>query len=280
MSSLLVGRKTEDEPPPPPLPVPVLEPTQAVCLLDGPCIMEDDRRLTVPEGSERLLVFVALRDGRAVSRRQIAGTLWPSVTEARAAGNLRTALWRLRSAGIDVLDADRHTLALRFGTVIDVVVVEQWAGRLVEGTADHRDLSMRCYHPAAIDLLPGWDDDWITFERERIRQRLLHALEALGRRLAEGGRFGEAIEAAMTAIEVDPLRESAQRTLIQIHLSEGNLAEAQRAYEQYARLLHSELGIAPTPELAGLVRPWSDERVRPSTGSPDPVGPGRRAPPW
>jgi len=248
MSGLLVGRDREDAA------ARAVEPAKAVCLFDGPYVIEDGRRLPVPEGSERLLVFVALHNGRALSRRKIAGTLWPSVTDDRAAGNLRTALWRLRSSGIGVLDADRQALSVRLGTEIDVVRVEQWAGRLIDGTAGDGDLSMRRFHPAAVELLPGWYDDWVDFERERIRQRVLHALEVLGRRLADECRFGEAIEAAMTAIDIDPLRESAQRTLILIHLSEGNLAEAQRAYLHYARLLHGELGIAPSPDLARLVR--------------------------
>lgn len=247
MSSVLVGRDGGGGG------VPTFDPVQSLCLLDGPFVTENGRRLCVPEGSERLLVFVALRNGHSVSRRKIAGTLWPSVTEDRAAGNLRTALWRLRSSGIDVLDADRQTLSVKLGTEIDVVLVEQWAGRLVDGTADDRDLSMRRFHPAATELLPGWYDDWVVFERERLRQRLLHALEVLGRRLADECRFGEAIEAAMTAIDIDPLRESAQRVLILIHLSEGNLAEARRTYLQYARLLHAELHLAPSAELSGLV---------------------------
>ena len=232
-----------------------LERSAAVCLLDGPYIVDNGRRFPVPEGSERLLVFVALSNGRAVSRRKIAGTLWPSATEDRAAGNLRTALWRLRSSGIQVLIADRHSLTVKFGTSIDVFTIDEWAGRLVEGTADQDDLAMRHFHPAALELLPGWYDEWITFERERIRQRLLHALEILSQRLAQEGRFGEAVEAAMTAAAVDPLRESAQKSLILIHLSEGNLGEALRTYTAYTRLLDSELGIAPTPELARLVQP-------------------------
>lgn len=248
-SSLLVGRDTGDGAAPP------VARAQSVCLLDGPYVMEADRRLSVPEGSERLLVFVALRNGHAVSRRKVAGTLWPSVSDDRAAGNLRTALWRLRCAGIEVLESDRHTLALRFGTEVDLERVEQWAGRLVDGTADGDDLGLRRFHPAAVELLPGWYDDWVVFERERIRQRLLHALEALSRRLADRGRFGEAVEAAMTAIEIDPLRESAQRALVHVHLSEGNLAEARRAYLRYERLLDAELHVSPSAALTDLVRP-------------------------
>ena len=59
----------------------------------------------------------------------------------------------------------------------------------------------------ALDLLPGWYDDWVVFERERLRQRLLHALEMLSLRLVRQGRFGEAVEAALL-VHAEPLRES------------------------------------------------------------------------
>lgn len=226
--------------------------TTQLCLLNGPYVVDNGRKILVPEGSERLLVFVALRNGQAVNRRKVAGTLWPSVTEDRAAGNLRTALWRLRSSEIQILNAERHTLSIRTGTAIDVFSIDAWASRLMDGSADHDDISMRHFHPAATELLPGWYDDWIVFERERIRQKLLHALEVLSRRLAQEGRFGEALEAALTATDIDPLRESAQRSLIHIHISEGNLGQARHAYAAYSRLLKRELGISPTPELARL----------------------------
>src|SRR5690242_21218853 len=53
----------------------------------------------------------------------------------------------------------------------------------------------------AIDLLPGWYDDWVLMERERVRQRLLHALEALSGQLAQVGRCAEAVDAAMMRSE-------------------------------------------------------------------------------
>ena len=53
--------------------------------------MRDGRRLNVPEGSKRLLAFVALHSGR-VHRWQTAGTLWPDGSDERAAGNLRSAV--------------------------------------------------------------------------------------------------------------------------------------------------------------------------------------------
>jgi DNA-binding SARP family transcriptional activator len=66
-----------------------------VHLLAGPYITVGPERREVPEGSKQLLVFVVLRR-RRVERRQAAGALWPLGDEERAAGNLRSALWRLR----------------------------------------------------------------------------------------------------------------------------------------------------------------------------------------
>ena len=51
----------------------------------------------------------------------------------------------------------------------------------------------------------------------------------------------------------EPLRESAQRTLIEAHLAEDNWVEAQRILHAYRALLDRELGVAPSRELVGLV---------------------------
>jgi DNA-binding SARP family transcriptional activator len=78
----------------------------------------------------------------------------------------------------------------------------------------------------SLELLPGWYDDWVLLERERTRQRLLHALEALSREHRAAGRCAEAVEAALVAVNAEPLRESAHRELLESHLAEGNWVEA------------------------------------------------------
>ncbi len=67
----------------------------ALYLLDGPYAVVDEMRRELPESSKRLAVFVALTGGR-VDRRTAAGVLWPDGNDVRAAGNLRSALWRMR----------------------------------------------------------------------------------------------------------------------------------------------------------------------------------------
>ncbi|HMD91022.1 MAG TPA: BTAD domain-containing putative transcriptional regulator [Trebonia sp.] len=220
-----------------------------VHLLAGPYITVGPERRDVPEGSKQLLAFVALRR-RRVERRQAAGALWPLGDEERAAGNLRSALWRLRRAGINVLIADKWSLVLDAEVVVDLHAMEQWATRLIEGRPTAHDLAIPPPAADALDLLPGFYDDWALIERERIRQRILHALEALSERLAAAGRFADAIEAAMLAASAEPLRESAHKTLIKAHIAEGNLTEARRVYLAYQALVRRELGVLPSADFA------------------------------
>jgi DNA-binding SARP family transcriptional activator len=237
-----------------------------VHLFAGPYVTVGADHRDVPEGSKQLLAFVALRR-RRVERRQAAGTLWPFGDDDRAAGNLRSALWRLRRAGIDVLAADKWSLALGADVLVDVHLTEQWATRLIEGRPGACDLAVSPSLVDALSLLPGFYDDWALMERERIRQRVLHALEALSERLATAGRFADAIEAAMLATSAEPLRESAQRALIKAHVAEGNLTEARRSYRAYHDLMGRELGIVPPDGFSA------------DLGIPAAAGAGGRVPP-
>jgi DNA-binding SARP family transcriptional activator len=230
-------------------------------LFSGPFVTYGRRRVDIPEGSKRLLVFVALHRGR-VERRYAAGALWPAGDDVRAAGNLRSALWRLNGAGIDLLWADKYGLAMREDVFVDSHVISAWAARVIGRSASVHDLCIMPWGAERLDLLPGWYDDWALVERERVRQRLLHALDALSRQLVRLRRCAEAVEAAAMAVRAEPLRESAQRALIEAHLAEGNWVESRRSFEAYRAVLHRELGTQPDPELAAMVSP------RPSSSRP------------
>jgi DNA-binding SARP family transcriptional activator len=51
----------------------------------------------------------------------------------------------------------------------------------------------------------------------------------------------------------EPLRESAHRAVIEVHLAEGNPGEALRQYDLYRRLLRVELGLSPSQAIRSLV---------------------------
>jgi DNA-binding SARP family transcriptional activator len=118
------------------------------------------------------------------------------------------------------------------------------------------------------ELLPGWYDEWVLLERERLRQLRLHALEMLADKLTTVGRYGEAVQVAYAAVRAEPLRESAHRAVVRVHLAEGNLAEAGRAYAAFRDLLADELGVVPTILMEDLVlrgtSGWASEQAAPA----------------
>ncbi|MFD7654171.1 BTAD domain-containing putative transcriptional regulator, partial [Actinosynnema sp. NPDC059797] len=110
------------------------------------------------------------------------------------------------------------------------------------------------------ELLPGWDHVWLQAEQDWWREARLRALEALSGRFRSAGDRNRAHQAALAAVQSDPLRESAHRTLVELHLAEGNPAQALRQYTAYRLRLRSELGLEPSPEIHRLVRPLLGNR--------------------
>jgi DNA-binding SARP family transcriptional activator len=206
----------------------------------------------LPRGAQRLIAHLCLcgRPGRSL----IAGQLWPDVPEEHAHGSLRSALWRVQKAAPGLVEVAGGALGLADGVRVDVRDFTDWARGLLDphGMVDGLvvpDVALRGV------LLPGWCDDWVLLARERLRQLRMHALEALAEKLAEVGRFGEALQAGYAAVGTEPLRESAHRAVVRVHLAEGNAAEAVHAYEAFRDLLADALGVAPGPLMEELIAP-------------------------
>jgi DNA-binding SARP family transcriptional activator len=222
-----------------------------VRLLGGLSLTCGDRPVEVPPGSRRLMAYLALHPG-GVDRRQAAGVLWPTVSDARAAGNLRSALWRLQQVGCPVVRADHARIDLQDGVVVDVLELERWAGRVFAGTATAADLAVAPSPVIESELLPGWYDDWVLAVRDRLRLRVLHGLEALSGLLRDAGRPREAVEAVQAAVIAEPLRESGQRALIEAHQAAGDWVAARRQFDAFRILLRREIGVEPSPELTAV----------------------------
>jgi DNA-binding SARP family transcriptional activator len=224
------------------------------------------QELGVAASGQRLVALLALRD-RSVGRLHVAGTLWPDYPTERSLAVLRTTLWRVSQSGEQVIAATPSLLRLDPGIEVDVRNLIAFARRLAEaenlGLADLDSVSLA---DLVGDLLPDWYDDWLQDEREGLRQTRLHALESLARGLSASGRHADAIQAALAAIRLEPLRESAHRTLIEVHLAEGNRSEAWRQFQRCRRLLREELGVDPSDSMRFLLE-----------HSPGPVGSPRLA---
>jgi DNA-binding SARP family transcriptional activator len=175
-------------------------------------------------------------------------------TEARAAANLRSALWRLNQSGVDLLDCDGRMLELASDVEVDVRRMIA-TGRGAADVAGRSDTPIEALDPAAMaqELLPDWYDDWVILDRERLRQLRLHLLDLMCTRLTALGRFLDAIDVGLVAIAAEPLRESAHRAVIEAHLAEGNLGEARRQYEIYGNVLRDAACGEPSAALRALL---------------------------
>ncbi|MEA2843347.1 MAG: family transcriptional regulator, regulator of embCAB operon [Actinomycetota bacterium] len=209
-----------------------------------------DALLGISAGSQRLLAFLALRD-RAVPRHQVAGTLWPESTDERAGASLRSAVLRLHGPSRQAVKVTAADLSLAEGLAVDVHFSQSLARRLIDRDAvpSDRDIGGPAVSALSDDLLPGWYDDWAVIAAEDWRQLRLHALEAVAARLTAADRLAEAAAAALEAVRVEPLRESARAALIRVHLAGGNQSDAVGEFERYRVLLLAELGLEPTTRL-------------------------------
>lgn len=238
-------------------------------LIGGFALWRGSQKIAITTSGQRLIALLALRDG-PVGRVHVAETLWPNCSAERSLASLRTTLWRVSQAGGRVIVATPAVLGLAAGIEVDVRNLAAATHRLnrCRGPATI-DLDAVCMADLVGELLPDWYDDWLQEEREGLRQTRLHTLERLARVLSVAGRHADAIQAALAAIRLEPLRETAHGTLIELHLAEGNWSEACRQYQRCRRLLWDELGVEPSDSMRLLLgtRLQLPELVQPGSGS-------------
>ena len=235
-----------------------------VSLLDGfsvrPPTVDVPIGPPLPHVAQRLVAYLSLSGHPC--RAAVAGRLWPDSSEEHAYGSLRSAIWRTQRVAPGLVVVSGDGLSLAHDVRVDAVELAAWAKQALDPDAPVESSPETA---TGGELLPGWDDDWVLLERERIRQLTVHAWEASAMKLARAARYGEAVEAAYAAVRAEPLRESAHRTLMQVHLAEGNRAEASRAYSSFRTMLADDVGDAPSLRMHQLYLA-ADER-RPRSGS-------------
>jgi len=213
-------------------------------LLGGFHIVARETSLDLCDSAQRVIVYLALHRGPQ-PRAVVAGNLWPEKTDARAGANLRSSLWRLRAPDDVVLvEADGPTLMLARELRVDVDEVQEAGWALLERPSP--ETAGRLDSEALFaDMLPGWYDDWVMIERERLMQLRLHFTEAFVAVLIGAERHAQAVDTAIRLLAIDPLRERSHLALIAAYVAEGNRCNAQRQYDEYADLLERTFRCRP-----------------------------------
>lgn len=223
-------------------------------LIDGFECCSGAKPIELPRGCQRLIAFLALWE-RPVLRSFVSGNLWPDSDTERANASLRSTLWRLRADHSGLVVATASHLTLEAEVEVDYREAVTWSKKVLANAGQPMPAAWTLHEIGGLtrEVLPDWYDEWVQLARERFRQLRLHALEAMCVQLADGGRYCEALLAGLGAVAIEPLRESAHRRVIDVHLAEHNPVEALRQYRSYEALLRSQLSLRPSAELRDLV---------------------------
>ena len=164
-----------------------------------------------------LLAYLAFYRNRTHSRELLAEQLWPDEDNEATRSRLRTALWALRrileppeTPPGSVLITDRSEVGLvleAFST--DIADFEQAlkAAKQAAGEEERAACLCRAAELYPGDLLPGYYEEWIAPERERMAELYRQALSQAADVLARSGDLSKAIEYARRAVSADCLQD-------------------------------------------------------------------------
>ncbi|MCA9502483.1 MAG: hypothetical protein KC616_05340 [Myxococcales bacterium] len=217
--------------------------------------------------ARRLLLRLLCAGGRPIERERLATELWPDLEPARARGNLRVALTRLRRA----LEPEREAgepeawLALEGSAVaLSEAALATWdvqvfrdrvaaAHRALRDGNGDRAIGIACEAFAVYcgPFSPDAYDEWVLDLRARLEEELL----ALGRDAIPVAleRCPErAGELAQHLIDHVPADEQAWLLLARSWLARGDRAAALRTTRRAEEVLRRELDLEASAELRAL----------------------------
>jgi predicted ATPase/DNA-binding SARP family transcriptional activator len=236
----------------------------------------DDAPVTTFEYAKvrALLAYLALESQRPHARAELATLLWPEQPERMARGSLSQALTSLRNilgdktAARPLVLADAQSVQLDPSGAVEVDVA-QFLG-LLRAADEHAHHSWRsctpCYERLrqAVELYSGSFladlsipdstvfEEWAAVQRAHLLQRVLSALGRLVEQAEWRGAFVEALAYAQHQVELEPLLEANQRTLMRLLALNGELTAAHLQYTQLQRMLADELGAEPEQATTAL----------------------------
>lgn len=209
-----------------------------------------------------LLAYLAYYSKQNHVRKQLVEKFWPGAETAAGDANLRVALTSLRrrleppgTPRGTVIAADRTVVRLNpQAFVTDAAEFESAVHASRTNTVNkiaHLQVAVGLY---AGELLPGYDEDWIGPERERLSLLSMGALVGLAIAVAENGDITQALDYAHQATAADPLSEEACLTLMRLYAQSGRASSALSHHERLRRSLRRSLDAAPSVQMRQMAR--------------------------
>ena len=206
--------------------------------------------------AELLLAVLALSPGQRATRARLAVWLWPEADEAKASASFRKALSWLRAAlPRGVILSRRNEVWLAADAIsVDAMAFE---AALDEDSDESLDRAVNLYRGDLLDgieAVPGAFEEWVMFERVRLRDRLEQGLSRLFDRSLSAGQFDAATCAARRLIALDPYDEAGHQALLKVLMTQGKRRRAEAHLTETTALFREELGIEPSAAMTSMVR--------------------------
>jgi DNA-binding SARP family transcriptional activator/tetratricopeptide (TPR) repeat protein len=210
-----------------------------------------------------LLAYLAYYLDRPHPRELLIELFWPEVEPHSGRNNLSRELSWLRrqleppgvTAGA-VITADRDAVQLNpAACATDVQAFEtglQTAAR-ARSAAERIARLTEAGELYQGELLPGYFEDWIVPQRQRLADLCLRALVQLASDHEEEGDIHGAIQWTRRAMALDALGEETHDKLIRLLAAAGEITAALQQYRFLEQRLAADLGAAPDPVLRDFV---------------------------
>src|SRR5215216_1371687 len=217
-------------------------------------IRMDGKRVTIPSrAGQSLLAYLMLTAGTSHRREKLAGILWPDTTDENARKNLRQELWRIRKAISTGQSAEKEYLLADEITLTFNPDSEYWldVSQIERRGLDLQSLivNLSLYQG---ELLPGFYDEWINLERERIQAFFEAGMEQLLEQLIAAERWIAVQEWGERWLTLSGAREPAYRALMLASGVRGDAAKVASLYQRCTAELMEQLGVEPSAETRGL----------------------------
>jgi predicted ATPase/DNA-binding SARP family transcriptional activator/Tfp pilus assembly protein PilF len=219
-------------------------------------VLQDGKRLTIPtRNAQSLFAYLLLNAGQSQRRERLAGLLWPDSSEENARSNLRHELWRLRKAFETNRESyfliDNLSLAFNPHSPYCLDVQELECVPLEDSTVDDLIAAVSVYGG---ELLPGFYDEWVFAERDRLHPIFEAKMARLLELLQAEGRWSEVLEWGMRWIGVGQWPEPAYRALISAYANSGDMSKAMATYRRLVQGLQKDLGAKPSEQTQALYK--------------------------
>ena len=227
-----------------------------------------------------LVAYLAISAGIPMVRDELVALLWSDRGEAQARSSLRQCLTELRKAlgerGQAALVAGRDTVMLDATAVsVDATKFESLVN---DGSPAALEDACALYRGDLLQGIGALDpifEDWLRDQRRRLQERGCDALNSLLEHLTKHDTE-RAIATAQRLLQLDPLREAAHRTLMQLYADKGERTRALEQYRICSARLRAELGLEPelaSKQLAEGIRKGAaqDSPIDNTAGEPLPL---------